>query len=101
MSRRRAGALRHRYGHAGSRHETGRCEGCGERTKASGPLCRTCQSTLFHAKKRVKKEGLLVDMAGGSWWVWSPKGEVLVIGKPTRADALLALMRGDVEGESE
>jgi len=89
-------ALRKRYGRARSSH----CEGCGSRTRASGDFCRSCQSALFHARKRVKREGLLVDTAGGSWWVWDPKGKVLVIGKPDKQAALLALMRGEGEVES-
>jgi hypothetical protein len=74
-----------------------RCEGCGERTTAAGAFCRTCQRQLGEAKAAVKKQSLLVDQAGGSWWVWSPRGEVLTIGKPTRQSALLSLVRGDDE----
>lgn len=77
------------------------CEGCGNKTAASGQVCRTCRSHLFHAHKRVSNEKLLVDTAGGSWWVWDPKGEVLVIGKSTKLGALLALMRGEDEPEEE
>jgi len=72
-----------------------RCDYCNERTKGCTGLCRTCRSALHHAWKRVKKEGLLVDLAGGSWWVWDPKGEVLVIGKSTKLKALMALILGD------
>jgi hypothetical protein len=68
-----------------------RCEGCGGRTTAMGSFCRSCQSDIFQARKRVAKENLLVDMAGGAWWVWTEKGEVLVIGKATRQAALIAL----------
>lgn len=74
-----------------------RCEGCGERTAAAGSYCRTCQRQYGEAKTAVKKQNLIVDEAGGSWWVWSPKGDVLVIGKPTRQSALLALVRGEDE----
>ena len=88
-------ALRRRYGHARS----SRCEGCGSRTTVAGSFCRSCQSTLVQARKRVKREGLLVDTAGGSWWVWDPKGTVLVIGKPNKQEALLALMRGAPAGD--
>lgn len=74
---------------------TKRCEGCGERTAASGQLCRTCRSTAFHARKRIEKEGLIVDLAGPSWWIWDKKGEVLVLGKNTRLEAILTLGRGE------
>lgn len=59
-------------------------------------VCRTCKSSLHHAHKRIKAEGLLVDTAGGSWWVWTPKGEVLVIGRNTYFLAVLALGRGEL-----
>lgn len=83
--------LRHRYGRARGR----RCEGCGGRTAAAGSYCQTCQRQYRTALAAVKERDLLVDQAGGSWWVWSPKGEVLVIGKPTKHAAILALVRGD------
>lgn len=73
---------------------THKCDGCGNRTSAMG-LCRTCKSAFFHAQKRIQNEGLLVDKAGGAWWVWSPKGEVLVIGQPDKYSAILALALGE------
>jgi hypothetical protein len=78
-----------------------RCEGCDTRTTASGSYCRTCRSAAFHARKRIEAENLLVDTAGNSWWVWDRKGEVLVIGKDSKAAAILALGRGDVADEVE
>lgn len=78
-----------------------KCAGCGHRTTASGSYCRGCQSKLFHARKRIANEGLLVDTAGGSWWVWDPKGEVLVIGKDTRLEAIHALAFGDPDETEE
>lgn len=78
-----------------------RCEGCGNKTTASGQVCRTCRSHLFHVNKRVTTEKLLVDTAGGAWWVWDPKGEVLVIGKATKLAALLTLARGEDEPEED
>jgi len=71
------------------------CEGCGERTRASGRFCRFCNSQHRRTVRRIEKEGLVVDVAGGSWWVWSAKGEVLVIGKPNRSAAIHALAFGD------
>lgn len=76
-----------------------RCEGCGNRTEAHY-LCRSCKSALHHASKRIDAEGLLVDQAGGSWWVWSAKGEVLVIGKSTKLAAILALHKGEDEEDT-
>jgi proteasome lid subunit RPN8/RPN11 len=76
---------------------SGHCTVCGVRTTAHGGRCRTCKSALFHANKRVKAEGLVVDTAGGAWWIWDAKGDVVVTGKPTRLEALVALQRGDTE----
>lgn len=76
-----------------------RCEGCRGRTTASGAFCRSCKSARFHALKRIEAEKLLVDTAGGAWWVWSAKGEVLVIGKPTKGAAILALALGETSAE--
>lgn len=70
------------------------CNGCGCRTVASGRRCRTCQSKTFHAGKRVAKEGLIVDLAGGAWWIWDSKGEVLVMAENSKANALLSLACG-------
>lgn len=70
--------------------KTSRCEGCGNRCRAYR-LCRTCKSKCFHARKQIEARGLIVDQAGGGWWIWDAKGEVLVIGRDTRIAALLAL----------
>jgi len=72
-----------------------RCSGCGERTSAHGDFCRTCQSKLHHAHKRIEREGLIVDKAGGSWWIWDAKGEVLVIGVESKRAAIEALAFGE------
>jgi len=37
----------------------------------------------------------LIDLAGGSWWVWTDKGEVVVIGKSTKQQAFNCLAHGD------
>jgi hypothetical protein len=73
---------------------------CGERTRACGAHCRSCQSARHQTFKRIEAEGLIVDEAGGSWWVWTAKGEVLVIGKDTKNDAIDALASGDLAGAS-
>ena len=74
-----------------------KCEACGGRTVASAGLCRTCKSALHHAHKRIESEGLLVDTAGGSWWVWTARGEVIVMGKSTKHEAIMALALGEEE----
>ena len=71
-----------------------KCKWCGARTRRLD-LCQGCKSKNHHAHKRVAKEGLLVDLAGGSWWVWTAKGDVLVIGRDTKLDAYKALAIGD------
>jgi hypothetical protein len=83
--------------------KTTRCAGCGERTTASGLYCRTCQSKRHHARKDVKAGRFIVDQAGGAWWVWTAKGEVVVIGKDTMEAAFDGLAHGDpdmVEAEA-
>ena len=79
---------------------TARCQGCGGRTCAAGGICRTCKFTHRRAYRRIKAEGLILDQAGGAWWVWDPKGAVLVIGRPTRFAAQLALINDPVEGDA-
>jgi hypothetical protein len=51
--------------------------------------------------RRIKEEKLLVDTAGGSWWVWDAKGTVLVIGKTSKYMALKALALGDGDQDQE
>lgn len=75
-----------------------RCEWCGSRTMGCTGLCRTCKSKRHHAYARIERERLLVDEAGGSWWVWTARGEVVVVGRDTRAAAIRALATGDVVG---
>jgi len=76
-----------------------KCEGCAARTRGSRQLCRACKSASIRGSQRVAAEGLIVDLAGGSWWIWSQTGAVLVSGKDTHPAAILALGRG--EGAAE
>lgn len=64
---------------------------CRKRNKAAGGVCQGCQSKLHHTRKRIEREGLIVDTAGGLWWIWTAKGEVLVLGKATRGEAVRSL----------
>jgi len=73
-----------------------KCEFCGNRTIGCTGLCRTCKSALHNGYKRIEAERLLVDLAGGSWWVWDAKGTVLVIGRNSRRDAVIALHLDEV-----
>lgn len=74
-----------------------RCKACEVRTSASAGYCQRCKSLRHHGYKRLKKDRLILDQAGGSWWIWDPRGEVLVSGKPTATAAVIALETGDVE----
>ena len=38
---------------------------------------------------------MILDQAGGSWWIWNPRGDVLVSGKPTSSEAVIALAAGE------
>jgi hypothetical protein len=70
---------------------TARCDWCGARTAGYTGLCRGCKSRKHHAWKRIEREGLILDTAGGSWWVWTARGDVLVMGYETKAGAVRAL----------
>lgn len=79
---------------------TRRCErpGCGNRTTASSGICQGCKSRRHHARKRIEREGLILDTVipgGSSWWVWDARGNVLVIGRDTQREAFHALAFGD------
>lgn len=71
-----------------------RCEGCSARTTAYR-WCQRCKSVRFHARKRITREALVVGVAGGGWWVWDARGDVLVIGRDTESEAFNALAFGD------
>src|SRR5574342_768571 len=74
-----------------------RCKACGARTTASGGYCQRCKSLRHHGYKRIKDEDLILDQAGGSWWIWDRRGDVLVSGKPTAGQAAIALAAGNVD----
>jgi len=76
-----------------------KCRACGARTTASAGFCQRCKSLRHHGYKQVKEENLVVDQAGGAWWIWDRRGDVLVAGKPTRDAAIIALGAGDVEDD--
>jgi hypothetical protein len=76
-----------------------RCKACGSRTTASGGYCQSCKSKRHHGYKRIKDEHLLLDEAGGAFWIWNSRGDVIVTGKPTAAAAVIALVEGDVEDD--
>ena len=77
-----------------------KCKTCNARTIASGGYCQRCKSLRHHGYKRVKEENLVVDQAGGAWWIWDPRGDVLVAGKPTRDAAIIALAAGNEEAHA-
>lgn len=70
------------------------CTVCGSKKAGHTDYCRTHKFAVRFAARRVAAECLIVDVAGGSWWVWDAKGEVLVIGEDSRAKALAALHLG-------
>lgn len=78
-----------------------KCKACGARTTASAGFCQHCKSMRHHGYRRVKEENLVVDQAGGAWWIWDSRGDVLVTGKPTREAAIIALAAGDTEEDNE
>ena len=72
---------------------------------ASAGYCQRCKSLRHHGHKRLKEEKLLLDEAGGAWWVWDARGDVVVAGKPTRDAAIIAIGEGadadDDDGDVE
>ncbi len=78
-----------------------KCKACGTRTMGSTGYCQSCKSMRHHGYKRLKAENLLLDEAGGAWWIWDPRGDVVVSGKPTRAEAVIALGRGEDDVEDD
>jgi hypothetical protein len=76
-----------------------RCKACGTRTTASAGYCQSCKSKRHHGYKRLKEENLLLDEAGGAWWIWDRRGDVIVSGKPTRDAAIIALGVGEDDVE--
>ena len=76
-----------------------KCKACGTRTTASAGFCQWCKSKRHHGYKQVREDHLLLDQAGGAWWIWDPRGEVLVSAKPTKDAAVIALAAGDTEDD--
>lgn len=74
-----------------------KCSGCGTRTQAAGLFCRSCKSKRHHARKDIEEGKFIIDIAGGSWWVWTNKGETVVVGKDTKEQAFHCLVHGDPE----
>lgn len=71
-----------------------KCTYCGGRTKASGGLCLTHKTARNRGADRVRYDNLLVDEAGGAFWVWDSRGEVLVTAQKDRTTALIVLGLG-------
>jgi hypothetical protein len=49
----------------------------------------------------LQEEDLVLDEAGGAWWIWNRRGDVVVSGKPTRAEAVIALGAGEDVAEDD
>ena len=80
---------------------TARCKACGVRTTSYTGYCQSCKAKRRRGYKRIKEENLLLDEAGGAWWIWNPRGDVVVAGKPTKDAAVIALATGDVEDDDD
>lgn len=78
-----------------------RCEACDARTTSHTGYCQSCKSRRHRGYKLLKEEGLLLDEAGGAWWIWDARGDVVVSGKPTKVAAIIALGGGDVEDDAD
>lgn len=71
-----------------------KCKVCGVRKAGSSDYCRTHEFAIRRAGRRIVAESLIVDQAGGAWWVWDAKGNPLTLGEGSRAHALVALDTG-------
>lgn len=69
---------------------TTRCAYCNVRITGSTRYCRTHKHALRRGARRIVPEKLIVATCGGSWWAWSPRGDVLA-NRNTRTDALIML----------
>jgi hypothetical protein len=69
---------------------TMKCKRCGKRTSCVD-LCLTCKTELRRAFRRVEKNGILIDVAGGAWWAWDRIGNVLA-GPCDRGDQVLVAL---------
>jgi len=54
----------------------GKCPDCGKRTSAMN-RCLNCKTAVRKMFKQARERGWIVDLAGGSWWVWDKIGNVL------------------------
>lgn len=84
-----------------SKTTNNRCKVCGDKKTGYTDYCRTHKFAVRAGAKRVAAESLLVDQAGGAWWVWDAKGAVLVIGQDSKAKALAILAAGGNVDELE
>lgn len=73
---------------------TTKCAVCGTKKSGHTDYCRTHKFAIRRAVRRVREEALIVDQAGGAWWVWDARGDVLVIGQDSKIAALAALDSG-------
>lgn len=73
---------------------TNRCLVCGDKKSGCTNYCRTHKFAVRAGARRVANDGLIVDQAGGSWWVWDAKGLVLVMAADTKPIALAILAAG-------
>lgn len=77
-----------------------RCKICGVKKTGHTDFCRTHKHAMRRAVRRVREEALIVDQAGGSWWVWDARGDVLVAGEGSKAAALCVLVSGDPDAHA-
>lgn len=59
------------------RKKTSICPHCGNITRAYIGICRYCQSDISRGLEYAHQHNLLIDKAGGAWWSWDSKGNVL------------------------
>lgn len=70
-----------------------KCTICGVRKRGSTDFCRTHRFAVRRGMRRMNEDNLIVDVAGGGWWAWTLRGEVVVIGQNSRVEVLAELGR--------
>ncbi len=74
--------------------------GCGTRSRG-GDYCRTCKSKIQKGATRAAERGILVGEAGGSFWAWDSRGDVLEGPAESKGPIFLALSTLDVSFMAE
>lgn len=58
--------------------KTTKCKGgCGAKTTGCSRYCPQCKGKIARGANRARRDGILVDFAGGAAWAWDRIGNVI------------------------